>query len=112
MVVNYKTAQGLEDIEQQMATAEQQYNERLLDLTTKESALHDLYAATFDRVENGVKIASLLVNTNVRAIPAPMLAENVFVANNELHASIPNIDAQYDAFFAGKMETPTGFGYA
>ena len=59
-----------------------------------------------------MKIASLLVNTTVRALPAPMLAENVFVANNELHASIHNIDTQYDAFFAGKMETPTGFGYA
>jgi hypothetical protein len=112
MVVNYRTAQGLEDIEQQMAAEEQQYNERLLDLSNKEATLRRLQEDTFGRVKNGVKIASLLVNTTVRALPSPMLAENVFVANNELHASIHNIDTQYDAFFAGKMETPTGFGYA
>ena len=108
-VLEYRAQEGYKSLEEEMEQTKKDQAKRLLELNDAEAAQARLFEGLFDQMENGVRIASLLVNVNVRTIPNPMLAEHVFTLNDEIHASIASVDTDYDGFFNGKSTSIGGY---
>ncbi len=108
-ILEYRAGQGLEDLQEQMDQERQEQDRRLLDLNDKEAAQRRLEESLYDRMENGVRVASVLININVRTIPNPMLAEHVYILNNEFAASVFSIDTAYDENRDAKITSIGGY---
>ena len=101
-------SKGLEGIAAQLENARIEQDKRLLDLTTKDTALRNLEESLFDRIEDGQRIASLLINVDVRAVPSPMPAERIFTLNYN-YTTILEVDTSYDEWFEQRITQPAGY---
>lgn len=108
-ILEYRAKEGYEDLLEEYEEDRKEQDKRLLELNDKEAALRTLEEGLYDRIEDGRRVASLLIDVNVRAVPNPMLAEHVFILNNELHASIFDIDHAHDENRDAKISSIGGY---
>jgi hypothetical protein len=108
-VLEYKAKEGYNSIQEEMEEDRKDRDRRMLHLSYKESALDDLFRGLFDQMDNGVHVASMLIDVNVRTIPNPMLAEHIYLLNNEMHESVTVMSTAYDDNIHKEVNVITGF---